>query len=251
MGILRHAPELAWRCDRCQQEFEVAYDDQTRPGDQPAGTGHRPGPDLLRRLLPAALRPRSLRGPVGPTTRAGGHGRCCACPAWTPPHSRCGPSGSAADTAVSMADTRAVRTMDGLDPANGRCPQWPDSVDTARARRTSAHPLPMAVRTPRRTPATFGVDTSRHPGPWLDSVRTPGARGVRPAPCGWVLQEGVARPARCPQPADGRTASHRSLLVVEHMFSYPSGHAPLGRARPGRLPADRRATGAVRAAARR
>jgi hypothetical protein len=29
MGILRHAPELAWRCDGCQQAFEVAYDDQT------------------------------------------------------------------------------------------------------------------------------------------------------------------------------------------------------------------------------
>jgi hypothetical protein len=29
MGILRHAPELAWRCDSCQQAFEVGYDDQT------------------------------------------------------------------------------------------------------------------------------------------------------------------------------------------------------------------------------
>jgi hypothetical protein len=29
MGILRHAPALAWRCDGCQQAFEVAYDDQT------------------------------------------------------------------------------------------------------------------------------------------------------------------------------------------------------------------------------
>jgi DNA-directed RNA polymerase subunit RPC12/RpoP len=25
---LRHAPQLAWRCDRCQQQFEVGYDDQ-------------------------------------------------------------------------------------------------------------------------------------------------------------------------------------------------------------------------------
>jgi hypothetical protein len=29
MVILRHAPELAWRCDGCQQGFEVGYDDQT------------------------------------------------------------------------------------------------------------------------------------------------------------------------------------------------------------------------------
>jgi hypothetical protein len=29
MGILRHAPQLAWWCDSCQREFEVAYDDQT------------------------------------------------------------------------------------------------------------------------------------------------------------------------------------------------------------------------------
>jgi hypothetical protein len=29
MGILRHAPQLAWRCDGCQQAFEVGYDDQT------------------------------------------------------------------------------------------------------------------------------------------------------------------------------------------------------------------------------
>jgi hypothetical protein len=29
MGILRDAPALAWRCDNCQQGFEVADDDQS------------------------------------------------------------------------------------------------------------------------------------------------------------------------------------------------------------------------------
>jgi hypothetical protein len=29
MVILRHIPQLAWRCDSCKQAFEVAYDDQT------------------------------------------------------------------------------------------------------------------------------------------------------------------------------------------------------------------------------
>jgi hypothetical protein len=29
MPVLRYDPEMSWRCDGCQQMFQVVYDDQT------------------------------------------------------------------------------------------------------------------------------------------------------------------------------------------------------------------------------
>jgi hypothetical protein len=153
---------------------------------------------------------------------------------------------------VSTADTRAVRTVDGLDSANGRCPRAADSVDTARARRTSAHPLPLPCG---HRAGPCDVWGGQQPGPWTPAW-TPSGHPGRGCPDGpaWVGATGSSRPvggrwwgaASASKPAApdrqaGPAAAHaRPSSRVTQARGPPRTTGPRTQALGPRQPASRR-----------